>query len=726
MLINNAECGPVNPLQGLAKRFDSDRGIQQDHIGSSRAGSSREIFRTPLAAQPGLEQEAARFFAASPQPGLSLRAPSSFDLAAIRGSIPSSQTNSPSPAQQQQHRPHSQPSSSWAADFLQQKKPAVQAPHTAISTKGEVLQFLDRQNSKSYPSLSPSQLSIGPQWAPNFGPVQSAPQWMPQNTSQRQSVLPTSSQWDQEFQTQEASLSHVSSQAESYSTQETQMRQSVDLDDLARTAGLLVETVKDEQNPKFKNSKFLGLMRQIRDGVVVVEGNDMVERSADQTFSVDVKGKGKAETLSVRTMNQLPEQSMRISSTGYETSMHYDASADISRLMKKVHFDQANVIDETKDIQDTEDPNEEYFRQDNEDYIQYWNASAEQQVHGTSSVNEQAREWGSLQQSWDSFEATATGIKPISNYPFQQHNPYLLGSSSRTHNHAMHTTSQSFYESVLELEAEVQRDPTNARAWFDLGVKQQENEREAKAVVALQRALDLDDTHLPSWLAIAISHTNENNRIAADEAIEQWVNRYDRYKDVVDRLRRTGLGGGSQTHDRKHADLIEILMAMARSSPNGEVDADVQIALAVLLNTSEDYEKAQDCFRTALAVRPDDWQLYNRVGATLANSGSAEEALQFYYRALELNPAYIRARFNLGISCINMKRFEEAAQHILDALVLQDSDGAIYGPNDDKRGITSSALWESLKTTCLHLQRIDLASFCDRHDLDGFRREFNV
>lgn len=78
---------------------------------------------------------------------------------------------------------------------------------------------------------------------------------------------------------------------------------------------------------------------------------------------------------------------------------------------------------------------------------------------------------------------------------------------------------------------------------------------------------------------------------------------------------------------------------------------------------TQDYAKAQDCFRTALAVRPDvssrkiyvytiqgynmqfqDWQLYNRVGATLANSGSAEEALQYYYRALELNPAYIRAR----------------------------------------------------------------------------------
>lgn len=29
----------------------------------------------------------------------------------------------------------------------------------------------------------------------------------------------------------------------------------------------------------------------------------------------------------------------------------------------------------------------------------------------------------------------------------------------------------------------------------------------------------------------------------------------------------------------------------------------------------------------------------------MANSGKAEEALNYYYRALELNPGYIRARY---------------------------------------------------------------------------------
>ena len=41
---------------------------------------------------------------------------------------------------------------------------------------------------------------------------------------------------------------------------------------------------------------------------------------------------------------------------------------------------------------------------------------------------------------------------------------------------------------------------------------------------------------------------------------------------------------------------------------------------------------------------PQDWVLYNRVGATMANSGNPGGALEYYYKALELNPGYIRAR----------------------------------------------------------------------------------
>jgi len=172
--------------------------------------------------------------------------------------------------------------------------------------------------------------------------------------------------------------------------------------------------------------------------------------------------------------------------------------------------------------------------------------------------------------------------------------------------------------------------------------------------------------------------------------------------------------------------LISCLIEIARDASGGGeeqgIDSDVQIALAVLLNSNEEYAKATDCFLAALAVRPHDWALYNRVGATLANSGNADSALEYYYRALELNPVYIRARFNLGISYINLHRYEEAARHILDALTLQNSDAV----DDLRGGVTSDALWNCLESVCGKIGRLDLIGACEQRDLDGLRAKFEA
>lgn len=50
-----------------------------------------------------------------------------------------------------------------------------------------------------------------------------------------------------------------------------------DADELSRTAAQLLESVRNEQSTKFRDSKFLELMRHLRDGQVRVEGQKMVE-----------------------------------------------------------------------------------------------------------------------------------------------------------------------------------------------------------------------------------------------------------------------------------------------------------------------------------------------------------------------------------------------------------------------------------------------------------------
>ena len=137
------------------------------------------------------------------------------------------------------------------------------------------------------------------------------------------------------------------------------------------------------------------------------------------------------------------------------------------------------------------------------------------------------------------------------------------------------------------MEAAVQRDPTNAGRWYELGVKQQENEREQKAVQALRRAIELDPTHLPAWLALAISHTNEGNRSGAYDAIREWVERNERYSAAVAQFRALNPEQPDARPSEKLTHLMQCLMSIVREHSGGEIDADIQIALAVLLNTNE-------------------------------------------------------------------------------------------------------------------------------------------
>ena len=135
------------------------------------------------------------------------------------------------------------------------------------------------------------------------------------------------------------------------------------------------------------------------------------------------------------------------------------------------------------------------------------------------------------------------------------------------------------------MEAAVQREPNNTQAWFELGVKQQESERERQAISALQQALQTDPTHLPSWLALAISYTNEGDRHGTYQAIQNWVKHNERYRDIVSALEAHGTGSDDEVDEFQK--LISCLIAMARGTQGAEVDADVQIALATLLNTNE-------------------------------------------------------------------------------------------------------------------------------------------
>ena len=119
------------------------------------------------------------------------------------------------------------------------------------------------------------------------------------------------------------------------------------------------------------------------------------------------------------------------------------------------------------------------------------------------------------------------------------------------------------------------------------------------------------------------------------------------------------------------------------------------------------------------------------MGATLANGGQPEEAIDAYRKALELRPTFTRAIYNLGVSCLNINCYHEAAEHLLAALDLHRRDQLVGGKGkgpaldemlDAPDG--SDNLWHTLRRAFLCLERPDLA---DRArpggDVASFRRD---
>lgn len=240
--------------------------------------------------------------------------------------------------------------------------------------------------------------------------------------------------WDKEFQSQEhlfhtSALSPVTSVKEE-NGHELQRPSASQTDEMARLAAQVIEAVEHEQNPKFKESAFMGLMLQLRDGDVVLDQNGFVASESTSTTvrinhlppstSLDVKGKGKARDI------------------------------DLSGTTLTA----GGITTPSSSTQEREqDVNEAYFRQENDDYKAWWEAhhagpsttaGLSNTTAGPSAMSPMLREigqWYEMQNAWDEFEATTTGVRPVVEYEYQKENPYLKEEAGMggTRNHTMHT-----------------------------------------------------------------------------------------------------------------------------------------------------------------------------------------------------------------------------------------------------------------------------------------------
>lgn len=273
------------------------------------------------------------------------------------------------------------------------------------------------------------------------------------------------------------------------------------------------------------------------------------------------------------------------------------------------------------------------------------------------------------------------GDPVIERYTFEQDNIFRQEKDAFEQGVRIMKDGGNLSLAALAFEAAVQQTPDYVEAWVYLGHAQAQNEKETAAIRAMEQALRLDPNNQAALMGLAISYTNEGYDSTAYRTLERWLAA--KYPQVLDpKDLHPPADMGFTDRQELHRSVTDHFIRAAQLSPDGEhMDPDVQVGLGVLFYGAEEYGKAVDCFQSALRSselgssnqREQLHLLWNRLGATLANSGRSEEAIAAYEQALGLAPNFVRARYNLGVSCINMHCHQEAACHFLAALEMHKS-----------------------------------------------------
>ncbi|KAI9662133.1 MAG: Peroxisomal membrane signal receptor PTS1 [Alyxoria varia] len=385
---------------------------------------------------------------------------------------------------------------------------------------------------------------------------------------------------------------------------------------------------------------------------------------------------------------------------------------------------------------------------------------------------------------WENFDSTSADLTThlgrdpaMGNYMFEEDN--IFGDTTDPFGEGVHImdTGGNLSLAALAFESAVQRDPKHVQAWTRLGAAQAQNEKETPAIRALEQALRIDPSCLDAMMGLAVSYTNEGYEATSYRILLRWLTT--KYPQFADDFTRTETSAwdpqpkdptsisnfnpdiGFTDRAALHERVTALFIKAAQLSPDpSTMDPDVQVGLGVLFYATDSFDRAVDCFNAALSSsesgmsnsRPANQLplLWNRLGATLANSGRSEEAIGAYEEALRLNSNFVRARYNLGVSCINMQCYEAAAQHLLGALNdhkmveregrqkaremmdmgSEGQEGSKMGDDEFDRMARfshnqSTNLYETLRRVFRAMDRRDLL---DRvgpgMELEGFRGEF--
>jgi len=465
-------------------------------------------------------------------------------------------------------------------------------------------------------------------------------------------------------------------------------------------AAQMVEMLRSSGNPKFANSQFVSFIDKVSKGDLQFKENTVIDREGNEV-DWDTLYDTAAATASDSDRASLENMWSQASGSGGDglEAMWQDSkpmeqgmeaawgaagsSGGLEEMWKAAAEGGPQSMEELEKLW-----KQNGFPGDMEDM---WNMAGED---GEAAMLEQA--WGmggdggmaDMEQMW------RTGATKDAEYKFQGDNPYLDADSPLAEAQRLLREGRD-REALLALEAEVQKNPESSEGWRQLGQLYAELDQDVEAIQCLRKGHEVDPYNLDSLLALGVSCTNELDQLPALRYLRTWVENHEDHGVLVEGLE-------PPLEYEYEAWRQQVTMLYNRAAEASPLDADVFVALGVMENINRNYDAAIRALANACRLRPNDHTVWNKLGATLANSGKSEQAVVAYHQGLQLKPNYARSWSNLAIAHANLGQHSDAARFYLSSLVL----------NPD-----ATHIWNFLHSAVLNMGGVNAFEAIEKRDL---------
>jgi len=401
-------------------------------------------------------------------------------------------------------------------------------------------------------------------------------------------------------------------------------------------AAQMVEMLRSSGNTKLANSKFVNFIDLVSKGDLQFKENTVIDREGNQVdwealYDTDLATASSTDRAQMETMWRASADG-----TGMEAVLN---RAGMNHPLGMEDFEgdlNLGMANHREALQEMLGSREEA------------DAALEQMLQGFD--------------GWDPMTMDLGAIQRAKEYKFAEENPFSEITDPLAEAIRLIREGRD-REALLCLESEVQRNPESSEGWRMLGQLYAQLDQDVEAIQCLRKGHEVDPYNLDSLLALGVSCTNELDQLLALRYLRTWLENHEDHQALVEGIEVPP----DFEYDAWRRQVTELFQRAAEASPH---DADVFVALGVMENINRDFLAAVQALATACRLRPSDPTVWNKLGATLANSGKSEQAVVAYHQGLELKPNYARSWSNMAIAHANLGKHKDAARLYLSSLVL--------------------------------------------------------